>query len=410
MAEQGSKSKLTGSKARSHAPAETLPVVLAPSTTGKNYNKIRKPLISVACWKLESVRFAFGSSFILPDTQKDFAAFSAIRKAHPSAPMSVFGHADPVGDDAFNKKISGHRAESIYAVLTHDTARWEQLYQDAGSSEGWGSGAVRSMLSALGFADVTSFQTANGLTADGVAGPKTREKLFAAYMRFLLPTKVEKTDFLSQGKDAKGKGDVQGCGEFNPLMVFSKAEMAAFQQSGDRSARDAENVVNRRVLVLFFEPGTVVNPDAWPCPRSSEGTGGCQKRFWSDGDKRRGAQEERREFGQSKDTFACRFYQRVAGESPCEAGGKVALEIIVRLQLDDDDPDHSDDEFTLTDAGGGYRLVKKAESGGGEMVELRYPNVQLGVRYTLTVKPGAGRPDYTIFENLTYEEIKEMGS
>lgn len=59
---------------------ETLPVVLAPSITGKNYNKIRKALISVACWKLESVRFAFGSSFILPDTQKDFAAFSAIRR------------------------------------------------------------------------------------------------------------------------------------------------------------------------------------------------------------------------------------------------------------------------------------------------------------------------------------------
>ena len=42
---------------------------------------------------------------------------SRLRKTHPGAPLSVFGHADPVGDPSSNKRLSGHRAESIYGDL-----------------------------------------------------------------------------------------------------------------------------------------------------------------------------------------------------------------------------------------------------------------------------------------------------
>jgi hypothetical protein len=47
---------------------------------------------------------------------------------------------------------------------------------------------------------------------------------------------------------------------------------------------------------------------------------GCRARFWSDGDKRRNTHVTARDrkFEDSKDTFACRFYQRLADESPCE--------------------------------------------------------------------------------------------
>ena len=106
-----------GRSSASHPASETFPILVAP-TTGKEKNKIRMELIPVACWKLNDVRFAFASSFVLPDSRPEFVELSDLRKKHPGAPLSVFGHADPVGDDIFNKALSGHRAESIYAVLT----------------------------------------------------------------------------------------------------------------------------------------------------------------------------------------------------------------------------------------------------------------------------------------------------
>src|SRR5262249_209529 len=56
----------------------------------------------------------------------------------------------------------------------------------------------------------------------------------------------------------------------------------------------------------------------WPCPRAKEGTTGCRKRFWSDGESRRSSQSEQRTFDESQDTFACRFYHRLTSRSPCE--------------------------------------------------------------------------------------------
>ncbi|MCS6862371.1 MAG: hypothetical protein NZT92_18870, partial [Abditibacteriales bacterium] len=94
-----------------------------------------------------------------------------------------------------------------------------------------------------------------------------------------------------------------------------------FSQSQSQSQRNAENAPNRRVVVFLFRPGSKVSAERWPCPRAKEGIAGCQKRFWSDGEKRRGTHlpNERREFEKSKDTFACRFYQRISEASPCEA-------------------------------------------------------------------------------------------
>jgi Putative peptidoglycan binding domain len=240
--------------------------------------------------------------------------------------ISIFGHADPVGDDVYNKALAGRRAQAIYGLLTRDVKLWETLYTTriGGGGDAWGHDAINSMLVALGYSGsdaVRGFQQSEGLAADGDAGPKTRTKLFADYMDKLCGdlTLDKAADFLA-GTDANGKGDVQGCGEFNPLLLFSETEEGEFAKPANAKKRNQENAPNRRVMVLLFRPGTQVTAEKWPCPRAAEGVAGCRKRFWSDGEKRRSTHlaDQRRSFDQSKDTFACRFYDRLSQLSPCE--------------------------------------------------------------------------------------------
>ncbi|HEY3518954.1 MAG TPA: peptidoglycan-binding protein, partial [Gammaproteobacteria bacterium] len=181
---------------------------------------------------------------------------------------------------------------------------------------------------------------AAGLASDGVPGPATRGELFLAYMETIcvdkdgLPFRVDSSaGFLGRHQDAGGKADWQGCSEFNPLMVFSQNERADFEVSKDKTARNAANSINRRVLVLVFRPG-VQAPETWPCPRANEGVGGCKKRFWSDGEKRRSSSSARREFADTRDTFACRFYQRLTTTSPCERAVS-GPRVLVTLKLHD---------------------------------------------------------------------------
>lgn len=181
------------------------------------------------------------------------------------------------------------------------------------------------MLGRLGYGDtyneIKRFQQDQGLSVDGVVGPNTRKAIYRAYMDAICPITLDpKQDFLGRGQDPDGKADYQGCGEFNPLMIFSEQENAKYTRPENREERNAENAPNRRVIVFLFRPGTIVNPERWPCPRAKEGGAGCRKRFWSDGERRRTERlpDKRREYDRTKDTFACRFYDRMADRSPCE--------------------------------------------------------------------------------------------
>jgi len=68
-----------------HPLSETFPLLVAPSVDGKGKNTIRMELIPVACWKLNNVRFLFGSSFLLPQTRSELVELLQLRKEHRGA-------------------------------------------------------------------------------------------------------------------------------------------------------------------------------------------------------------------------------------------------------------------------------------------------------------------------------------
>jgi hypothetical protein len=352
--------------AAEHSPLVSLPVLAAPSTEDQ-FNTLRPALKPIACWSIGDARFTFGSSFVRPRIAEDAGSLAALVRGleskYDERPLAaVFGHADPVGNDDFNKKLSGRRAAAVYAFLTRRTDIWEDIFSQKGnftsvlSADNWGDDAINTMLSDLGYvaaADdqeiaansaseqtdpVTAFQHDHGLAEDGDPGPKTRDKLFGVYMDKRCrnhkdePFKLEAADFLGRGADASGKGDFQGCSEFNPLLIFSEDQHKELSKTEHKAERDRANAPNRRVLMYFFHPETRVELGTWPCPRAKEGTAACRKRLWVDADDRRSSGPDRRLYEATGDTFACRFYDRLARESPCE---RVLEPVDIQIRLFD---------------------------------------------------------------------------
>ena len=301
--------------AASHPGFTVQPMLVAP-TTAAEANTLSLDLIPVACLSLYDVLFEFDSSFPLPAAQNVLQELPGLRESHKNAsgqlpPVSIFGHADPVGGDVYNKPLSGRRARSIYGLLTHDLGLWGDLY-----NEEWNSKNV-----------IATMRQATGLP-----GGTTRSDLMQAYMTLLFPAKLEKTDFLGQGKNSSGKADFQGCSIFNPLIVLSDDD----NKNLPHSRRNEENQPNRRVVLFLFRPNVNPDPQLWPCPGATDPSiEACKQRFF--GPPKTGAERskpgsERREFAKTKDTFACRFYYRIARLSPCESPGELKT---IRIRLFD---------------------------------------------------------------------------
>ncbi|MEO8449454.1 MAG: OmpA family protein [Gemmatimonadota bacterium] len=284
-------------------PEDFFAVAPTDDSVPSEHNQIGVPLRPIADWQLDDSHFAFDSSILLPSMTADLADLIALIRANPRAPLSVFGHADPVGNDDYNKQLSGRRAMALYALLTRRVDLWEKLFQTALGGDDWRKG------------DQATAIMQRHLGMPVIAKPPGRAQLFEQYMTAISrdpddkPFGLPKTAFLGAGADPNGKADFQGCGEFNPLIMFSAAEAAALEADHDK--RNEENAPNRRVTVFLFSPGSKVVASKWPCPRALEGPAGCRLRFWSDAEKRRTFQAARRERTRDGDTFACRFYDRL---------------------------------------------------------------------------------------------------
>ena len=47
--------------------------------------------------------------------------------------------------------------------------------------------------------------------------------------------------FLARNKSKDGMGDVQGCGEFNPVLLFSRSEKARLDREENQPERNKKN-------------------------------------------------------------------------------------------------------------------------------------------------------------------------
>jgi hypothetical protein len=358
---------------------------IAPTDGSTKFNTIRIPLIPVACWKLNDPAFAFDSSFVSPNFKKELVptstpdsspaptlrstappltTLSRIIAANQECPAALFGHCDPAGSDDLNKTLGDRRAIAVYALLTRQPPLWAYLYDNPQVGDKWDLRMVQTMLQnvldgdghtyftsavngvrdSLTIDAVTRFQNDAGLVPpDGVAGPKTRNALFGAYMDWLCtpdaapasttPLRMQAADFLGGAGVTDGdlpKMSLQSCGKLNPIKLLTADEMGGVDTSNEtdgasKTQRNADDAPNRRVIMFLFEKGTTADSSLWPCPKVKESNVACKKAFWPDGDDRRTNGPELRLYEDTHDTMACRFYDRFAMRSPCERGLRIRL-------------------------------------------------------------------------------------
>lgn len=284
----------------------------------------------VANWKLVPGSFEFDSSRIHPDTKMQMGQLKTMYDANPETRLAVFGHADPVGDDEYNKTLSARRAKAMYALLTRNVDMWIALSKKAGGDD-WGVPAHQWMLLTVkdpsgkvyysgtvdgkqnkAFTEATkAFQKDNDLYKDGVIGPKTKGKLYPKYMDAVCvdesgtPFSVPPDRFMGEASenakvDGKGTGAYQGCSELNPDFVIPEPHT---------KEDEATNFLNRRTVVAFFKKDDFSDSDPakpqWPCPMWSKPCKDCKSEQFPDGDDRRKAGASLKSF---PDTVSCMFY------------------------------------------------------------------------------------------------------
>ncbi len=154
-----------GGMAAEYSKENKADALVAPTTTDE-YNTLRARINPVACWRVDDVRFDFDSSFVRPEVKPEVDYLKQLMHDHPGCPLFIFGHADPVGNDDYNKQLSGRRATAIYGLLTRDTDLWEELYSQPVGNDDWKKHALTVMVEEIAKAKESKQQPPEPLPPD----------------------------------------------------------------------------------------------------------------------------------------------------------------------------------------------------------------------------------------------------
>jgi outer membrane protein OmpA-like peptidoglycan-associated protein len=194
-------------------------------------------------------------------------------QAHPEQPVVIAGHTDTVGTPGYNLTLSSLRAQNVQAALIgkrddwvssaaakHCVADYQRILTFTADSLGWdcdpggvdNKGGPKTAQAVKNFQARYNDEFQASIDVDGGVGPQTWGAFFDVSMRelrALLDTDDAGLQALQQGVTfVDPQHAAVGCGENHPI--------EAPDQDQFRSA------TNRRVEVLFFNPGDV---PTFPC-------------------------------------------------------------------------------------------------------------------------------------------------
>ena len=200
-------------------------------------------------------------------------------KRKPKCPLAVFGHADPVGRDSYNKTLSGRRALAVYAVLTRDVELWEQkLYKQPFGGDRWGERENQIMLTALGYPPPAEGETdgtdetddptkafptpagSGGRRPDRPANPRPAVQPFIwicfAPAPTARPTSSPNKTSWPAAKILTAKATTRAAANSIRYCWCRSRSTDEHRRPENHPLRNEVNAPNRRVLVFLFKPGT----------------------------------------------------------------------------------------------------------------------------------------------------------
>jgi hypothetical protein len=101
-------------------------------------------------------------------------------------------------------------------------------------------------------------------------------------------------------------------------------------------------------------------------------------------------------------------FEKCATEQKNRFRMKHSLGLIVRLEIDPEDPAAEDDRFVLESTDGSYKsekTIKDDQVPGDEYLDLHYSGLQPAKNYTLKAHDGENSDPDIIFEDVSYEEL-----
>ncbi len=84
-----------------------------------DYKQISDDDLKNRWFDFDNLNFETGTSKITAESQTQLQNLAAILKVFPDVKVKIGGYTDKTGDEAFNKKLSGERADAVKAALTN---------------------------------------------------------------------------------------------------------------------------------------------------------------------------------------------------------------------------------------------------------------------------------------------------
>jgi len=240
--------------AERRATANTATASTATANTARDQRRRNigvQPRVVMA--RMRGMLFDTNKCFVLPTAIDALKRIREVYEANNPRELLVVGHTDTTAEPTINDPLSVERAKSVKAYLEDDVDTWLKNYDLPGKKK-WGPREDRLMIIAMpDFGSrqekedlVKWFQAHRGLTVDGIAGPKTRKQLIAAYMTIDGVKLADQKHFYLSIK-------THGAGENFPLDATGLAL--------DQAAADGqEDRVDRRVELFFFDTEFGVEP------------------------------------------------------------------------------------------------------------------------------------------------------
>ncbi|MEO7037230.1 MAG: OmpA family protein [Polyangiaceae bacterium] len=218
--------------------------------------------------------FNTNKTFLLPTALPAVEKLRQVYADNSPGELLVVGHADTVGDAAYNDKLSLARAKATVAFLEDDFQTWLDFYDSSvDSKQRWGKVEDHLMIISMPDFDtktkgddaVSWYQGTRKLTVDGKAGTQTRTALIQEYMS------LDGASLADLGIQIDATP--HGCGENFPLDATGKELDTA-------PADHKRDPIDRRVELFFFDSEFGIVPAP---PGDNSGPGSRQYPAWRKG-------------------------------------------------------------------------------------------------------------------------------